>query len=137
MWVNVDSTLAFSSGADENGGRLKKHPIVTNPHATGRRTLPEQTGRIHNPTDAGKNPITLEMKKEDKIMELAGTVDGIRYEIGEIKYLDGSVERIALSLETCRCGHSFAREGVGYLNSIVKAWVSQAMWRCPYAVPCW
>ena len=69
-------------------------------------------------------------------MELAGTVDGIRYEIGEIKYLDGSVERIALSLETCRCGHSFAREGVGYLNSIVKAWVCK---RCgdahtPYRV---
>ena len=52
---------------------------------------------------------------------LAGTVDGIRHEIGELPLRDGSVERVALSLETCRCGYSFAREGVGYLNSIVNA----------------
>ena len=54
---------------------------------------------------------------------LAGAVDGIRYEIGELPLRDGSVERVAFSLETCRCGYSLARAGVGYLNSIVNAWV--------------
>ena len=60
--------------------------------------------------------------RADERNDLAGVVDGIRYKIGEIRYLDGSVQRVALSLETCRCGHSFARDGVGYINYILQAW---------------
>ena len=68
---------------------------------------------------------------------LAGTVDGIRYEIGELPLRDGSVERVAFSLETCRCGYSLASCGCGVPQLDCKRLGMQAMRRCPHAVSGW
>ena len=48
---------------------------------------------------------------------MKGTVDGVEYEIGELRYEGGRVEKVALSLELCGCGRSYRRPGVGYYTA--------------------